>query len=81
MPVIGFLNATELDYRFAAFRQGLKETGYIEDQNVVIDYCWAEGNSIDLRFNGKCYRPKNAFERAVSDEKVPLEGGTVLGHL
>src|ERR1700692_1341732 len=44
MPVIGFLNATELDYRIVAFRQGLKEIGYIEDQNVVIDYRWAEGN-------------------------------------
>src|ERR1700692_4533638 len=43
MPVIGFLNATELDYRIVAFRQGLKEIGYIEDQNVVIDYRWAEG--------------------------------------
>jgi putative ABC transport system substrate-binding protein len=43
LPVIGFLNATELDYRIVAFRQGLKEIGYIEDQNVVIDYRWAEG--------------------------------------
>ena len=43
MPVIGYLNATELDYRTAAFRQGLKEIGYIEDQNVVIEYRWAEG--------------------------------------
>jgi putative ABC transport system substrate-binding protein len=43
MPVIGFLDATELDYRIPAFRQGLKEMGYIEDHNVVIDYRWAEG--------------------------------------
>jgi putative ABC transport system substrate-binding protein len=43
LPVIGFLDATELDYRVAAFRQGLKETGYIEDQNVIIDYRGAEG--------------------------------------
>jgi putative ABC transport system substrate-binding protein len=43
MPVIGFLNPTEFDFRVAAFRQGLKEIGYIEDQNVIIDYRWAEG--------------------------------------
>jgi putative tryptophan/tyrosine transport system substrate-binding protein len=43
MPVIGFINTTEPDYRVVAFRQGLKEIGYIEDQNVVIDYRWAEG--------------------------------------
>jgi putative ABC transport system substrate-binding protein len=43
MPVIGFLDATELDYRVAAFRRGLKEIGYIEDHNVVIDYRGAEG--------------------------------------
>jgi putative ABC transport system substrate-binding protein len=44
LPVIGFLNATELDYRVTAFHQGLKQMGYVEDQNVVIDYRWAEGD-------------------------------------
>ena len=45
MPVIGFLNggsraayAPEVD----AFRQGLKETGYVESQNMTIEYRWAE---------------------------------------
>jgi putative tryptophan/tyrosine transport system substrate-binding protein len=46
MPVVGFLNSASPDgYEpmVAAFRQGLKETGYIERQNVAIVYRWAEG--------------------------------------
>jgi putative tryptophan/tyrosine transport system substrate-binding protein len=49
MPVIGFLNGTLPDgytERLRAFRQGLKETGYVEGENVAIEYRWAE-NQID----------------------------------
>jgi putative ABC transport system substrate-binding protein len=43
MPVIGFMYGGEAQARvFAPFRQGLSETGYIEDQNVNIEYRWAE---------------------------------------
>jgi len=49
MPVVGFLGATSPDAnanRLRVFRQGLKDTGYVEGENVAIEYRWAE-NEMD----------------------------------
>ena len=46
MPVIGFLNGGSLSNSaryVVSFRHGLNEVGYIEGQNVAIEYSWAEG--------------------------------------
>ena len=52
MPVIGFLNPASSDgyaERLRGFRQGLKDTGYVERENVSIEYYWGEIKSIGCR--------------------------------
>ena len=44
MPVIGFLNSSTPEgqpHRLRSFHRGLSEVGYVESQNVVIEYRWA----------------------------------------
>src|SRR5262245_50736320 len=48
MPVIGYLGSQSPDVTadlLLAFRQGLKEGGYIEGENVLVDYRWAENQA------------------------------------
>src|SRR5258707_7511577 len=50
MPVVGFLRTTLTDvpHYVTAFRQGLKEAGFVEGQNVAIEFRSAEGQSDQL---------------------------------
>jgi putative tryptophan/tyrosine transport system substrate-binding protein len=46
-PVVGFLNVGKFDanaYLQTAFRRGLNETGYIDGQNITVEYHWADGH-------------------------------------
>jgi putative tryptophan/tyrosine transport system substrate-binding protein len=46
VPVIGFLRVTsayDSTHLVAAFQQGLKQTGFVDGQNVAMEYRWAEG--------------------------------------
>ena len=46
MPVVGFVSGRSLEgsMRFAdAFRRGLNEAGYVEGQNVTVEYHWLDG--------------------------------------
>jgi putative ABC transport system substrate-binding protein len=51
MPIVGFLGGTSPDTfadRLRAFRQGLKETGYVEGETVGVEYRWAESQNARL---------------------------------
>ncbi len=51
MPVVGFLDSRSSEAmasRLAAFRQGLKELGFIEGENVMVEYRWAENKAQQL---------------------------------
>ena len=44
MPIVGYVNAGQsIGLLSNAFRQGLNETGYVEGQNVTVEYHWLEG--------------------------------------
>jgi len=55
LPVVGYVRAGSSDLNarnLAAFRKGLTETGYVEGQNVTVEYHWLEvkSSSVECRF-------------------------------
>ena len=76
MPVIGFLHSASLDSyasQVDAFRQSLKKTGYVEGQNVAIEYRWAENQIARL--------PTLATELAHRQVSVIVAGGSPVSAL
>jgi putative ABC transport system substrate-binding protein len=76
MPVIGFLNSASPDSyvsQVKAFLQALKETGYVEGQNVAIEYRWAENQIARL--------PTLAAELAHRPVSVIAAGGSPVSAL
>jgi putative ABC transport system substrate-binding protein len=71
MPVIGWLSGGSPGFYapyIAAFRRGLEETGYVEGQNVAIEYRWAEGRYDRL--------PALAAELVIRNvDVIPASGG------
>ena len=66
MPVIGFLETRMpeiITERLRAFRQGLKETGYVEGENIAIDYRWAEQMGTTSRTCGPAGSPAGSGDR------------------
>ena len=87
MPVIGFLIPTSPDAfadRLRAFRQGLKDTGYVEGDNVAISYRWAE-NQIDRlpELAADLVRRQVAVIATVSNGAFAAKAATAMsvGHL
>jgi putative ABC transport system substrate-binding protein len=74
-PVIGFLNSASPDAYISqvrAFHQALKETGYVEGQNVAIEYRWPENQIARL--------PTLAAELAHRPVSVIAAGGSPVRH-
>ena len=76
MPVIGWLSSVSPGpsaHFVAAFRQGLGETGYVEGQNVTIEYRWAEGRDDRL--------PAFAADLVGSNVDLIVASGSLLSTL
>ena len=68
MPLIGFLSgasAAPFAHLVAAFRQGLGDSGFVEGQNVAIEYRWAEGRPERLPEMANELVPPHKWQREI----------------
>ena len=69
MPVVGFVRdgSADANARYvAAFRKGLNETGYVEGQNVTVEYHWLEGQYDRLRAGGRSGPPTGGTPASIA---------------
>ena len=74
LPVVGFLGpgSAESDaYRVTAFKQGLKEAGFVDGQNIKIEYRWAQNNYVAPTKSGDRLGPR----ASCSDRHIRHSGG------
>jgi putative ABC transport system substrate-binding protein len=83
MPVIGFLggpSAAPYARYVAAVHQGLKEVGYVEHQNVAMEYRWADGQYESAASNGERFgKPPRCSDR--SDRRCACDAGRESGYI
>ena len=82
LPVVGFIRdgSAEANARNAiAFRKGLNETGYVEGQNVTVEYHWLEGQygRLPALLGDEATRLHHTARRRGSDVAVPDVGATI----
>src|SRR5690349_20488701 len=80
MPVIGYLNggSREGDLLRAAFLEGLKEIGYVEGRNVLLEYRWAgyQYDQLPLMANELVRRPVAIIFAAPITAALPAKAAT-----
>jgi putative ABC transport system substrate-binding protein len=72
VPIVGFVNSGSSVVSWSnAFRKGLNETGYIEGQNVTVEYHWLEGqfDRLPSVYSEMCLRPEEALIRWTSNAR------------
>jgi len=80
-PVIGFLGSSlpdEYAIRLRAFRQGLKDEGYVEGQNVKIEYRWAEDQNSRLPLLAAERGSPSAFAAKAATATIPIVFATAV---
>jgi putative tryptophan/tyrosine transport system substrate-binding protein len=81
IPVVGFVDGGSLDAsasRAAAFRKGLNETGYVEGQNVTVEYHWLEGqyDSVSLLMADLVHRQVAVIAAPVTTTALAAKAAT-----